>query len=124
MIDIDGLMDLFGEMQKAGIENLRIAMDDKNGMKFNLVITPPARCVGVQPVPAWKAPEKEPEKAPEAPEESEEKAPEPEKMTLSNEAIKNAIEEAVGKSKRGGRPRKDKAKDQILDDMARKRGEF
>lgn len=43
MINIDGLMDLFGEMQKAGIENLRIAMDDKSGMKFCLVITPPAK---------------------------------------------------------------------------------
>ena len=43
MVDIDGLIRLFGEMQKAGIENLRIAMDDKSGMKFCLVITPPAK---------------------------------------------------------------------------------
>ena len=64
MIDIYDMMELFGEMQKAGIENLRIAMDDKNSMTFNinLVITPPARCVAVQPEPV-KAPEavKEPE---------------------------------------------------------------
>lgn len=120
MIDIDGLIRLFGEMQKAGIENLRIAMDDKSGMKFSLVITPPAKCVAIPPESYM-----DPKKTPEAPEASEEKEPGPEKKrTLSNEEIKNAIEATVGQSKRGGRPRKEKTVDQILDDMARKRGEL
>lgn len=111
MIDIDGLIELFGEMQKSGIENLRVVMNDKDGMKFSLVITPPEKCVCIPPE-SYMTPEK-------APEAAEEKAQEPEKKTISNEELKSAIEAAVGKTKRGGRPRKDKTTDQILDDMAR-----
>lgn len=120
MVDIDSLMELFDEMEESEIEKLCLTMNTKAGANFSLIITPPARRVFVHPEPV-KVPEKEPEKAPEA---VEVKAPAPEKKALSDDEFKRALEAAVEKPKRGGRPKKEKTTDQILDDMARKRGEF
>lgn len=124
MIDITGLMELFGEMENAEIERVFLTMTKKTGAKLSLSITPPERCVGsIQPEPekaqeAVKEPEHEKAAA------AEKAAPEPDKKSFSNEELKKVLEEAVKKPGRGGRPRKEKTTEQVLDEMARKRGEL
>lgn len=115
-------------------QKICLTMNTEEGANFSLIITPPVKCQGVQPEPekapkAEKEPEPvkkdEPEKIPEAdktPEEDADKAADQKEENISDEEIKKILTTSEKKVRRAGRPKK--STEQILDEMARKRGEL